>query len=562
MKKRLFCLLLALLMLSGCAQTGIDVPEQTTQETVPPTTEAVGYQTLGSGVTVRADYSNYRPVGALTAQYTRISDEWLEDLQPVGDCEMIYPFAGGATYTAWDQTESFNSFFYGIADNKGRILADPVYESVYPLYDNRGSYDGLGNALPLWLLRKNGEVEKVPYEYDGQTYYYNRSSFRLAVASLDGSFVTPCKYTSVLGFSDAFIGLWQDDDLTAHFELVGFDGTLLLSSADLQTDKSISYDSYYYAYADGLLTVPFLRDGEVPQETTADWDESLSPSCDVYFVDLNGNPVLGPYDTATEFSEGYAFVGKDDDSWFIDRSGNHAFGTTYSYDAWGIRFFNGTVVVRTKDGRDQLLDRDGNVVMEAESLWRSGNDRILKREGEESTLCDLAGNVLCELGTDWWPLNGSEAMLTKWGTDTYEIKTIDGSAGCTVEDATTIYPGNGLTLPDGQEVAFFAICRSGYDFATDTVGPVKTVAYDANCRELRTFDGALIVTTDAFSGEAHAEREVGTSYFPLDESLNPIVKSTYCNYYNGILVACTELGCSAYDASGNLLLCYPFLTDD
>ena len=561
MKKRLFCLLLALLMLSGCAQTGIDVPERTMQETVPPTTEAVGYQTLGSGVTVRADYSNYRPVGALTAQYTRISDEWIEDLQPVDDCEVIYPFAGGATYTEWDQNESFNSYYYGIADDKGRILADPVYESVFPLYDNRGSYDGLGKALPLWLLRKSGEIEKIPYENNGQTYYYNRGSFRLGVAALDGSFVTPCKYTSVLGFSDAFIGLWQEDDSTAHFELMGFDGTLLLSSEDLRTDSRISYDSYYYSYADGLLTVPLLRADDVSQETS-DEDANWGIPCDVYYVDLNGNTVFGPYDGASGFSEGYAFVGKDNDSWFIDRNGSHAFGTTYSYDAWGIRFFNGTVVVQTKDGRSQLLDRDGNVVMEAESLWRSGNDRILKREGEESTLCDLTGNVLCELGTDWWPLNGSEALLMKWDAENYEVKTIDGSAGCIVEDAASIYPGSGVTLPDGQEVSFFAVCGGGYDFDTHTFGPMRTVAYDANCRELRTFDSLLTVNTDVFTGEGYLEQEVGQNYFPLDEELKPIVKSSYSNYYNGILVACTELGCSVYDASGNLLLCYPFLMDD
>lgn len=555
MKKRLFCLLLALTLLSGCAQADIGLPEQTTEPTAQETapTEPVGYQTLSSGVTVRADYSNYRPVGTLSAQFTRISDKWIDDLQAVSDCETIYPFAGTAVYAGWQQSETFSGFTYGIADDKGRILADPVYESVYPLYDSAGSYDGLGTALPAWVLQKRNEVEQIEYEVDDQTYYYAQASYRLAVAALDGSFVTPCKYTNVCGFPDAFLGLTEEDGAVS-FELMDFQGNLLLSSKDIEPEGELSGESYYYSYADGLLTVPIVA-GREPSKWS-EFGDDYEEYCDVYYVDLNGKAVLGPYDAACSFSEGLAFVRKDDVGFFIDRDGNNAFGTTYSGYIWEASFLNDTAIVSTGDGRDRLLDRDGRVLLEGESLWRYGSDRVIRNE-DGSQLCDLKGNVLCTLDDDWWPLGSKPEMLVRQSTPC-AVKTFDGSVEYSVPNSFYIFSGNGLTLADGREVAFLAYCNNDDPDASFD----HAVAYDAECNELFRVDMSAAIYTDSFTGQAHLVGQPGASFFPLDNEQKPIVRATEVNYYNGLLVASSELGCSVYDASGKLIFCYPFLADD
>jgi hypothetical protein len=76
------------------------------------------------------------------------------------------------------------------------------------------------------------------------------------------------------------------------------------------------------------------------------------------FIDKQGNLIIEPlYNTAWDFSEGIAFVKKDDYYGCIDKNGTEVLPFVYKF---GYKFKNGLALVRLKNGGITYIDKNGN----------------------------------------------------------------------------------------------------------------------------------------------------------------------------------------------------------
>ena len=204
--KRLLCLLLtAALLLGGCALTDTPEPSETeapTQSTEAPTEPH--YATTAGGITVKSDYSAYTARVAPEAKYTRLSEGPLPELLPSEDYGAIYPYIGSELYST--EYDFSAGYLYGMVDENGRILTDPVYTNAALLSDY-----GVYRSSPFWLLERVGEVYTNEYGYETADRFY-------ALASLDGSFVTDCIYTSATGNLTRQRRMLRRQDILAELE--------------------------------------------------------------------------------------------------------------------------------------------------------------------------------------------------------------------------------------------------------------------------------------------------------------------------------------------------------
>lgn len=113
---------------------------------------------------------------------------------------------------------------------------------------------------------------------------------------------------------------------------------------------SVDRNNFVHGYKDGLISID-KEDGR-------------------YFVDVNGNNVLGPYEKSswsyhTCFSEGLAVVSIDGDDWYINKEGKKVLGP-YSI---AYSFTNGIAMVKMKQQQGMAcIDKQGNII------WGPNND--------------------------------------------------------------------------------------------------------------------------------------------------------------------------------------------
>ena len=190
MAKKLFCIILALIMcaglFSGCAQGSPVVP---TPQITPEPTHDVQTPSEEPDI-VREPF------------YTRLSEEPIDALVPREDYGALYPFVGEVSYNSYSEP----TYTYGIFDASGRIVCDSVYYSVRRLEYQNGN-----------------KIESVPLLglYRGEP-----GNYCCSVASLDGSFVSP-EYGYVMGLP--FGAVCAESSTSNVFTVYGFDGTVLFT---------------------------------------------------------------------------------------------------------------------------------------------------------------------------------------------------------------------------------------------------------------------------------------------------------------------------------------------
>ena len=513
--RRLFAVLLLALLLTACA-----TPQPAAPSSAPTDAPAQ------SGVTVKTDYSAYTPHTALEPLYTRLSEDFISDLQPSEDYGRLYPFAGSTLTHATEDGHGYQAgSLYGMVDSKGRIVADPVYHDISLLQDKDG------DPMPYWLLgRASGQ--------EGEYLY--------AIASLDGSFVTDCIYNSYIYGSDSHITAIQETDDSCRFDVYTLEGELVLRSEDLLFRERIKAILCPSGFSEGLFTI-----GLAPDNPNANYSE-------YYYINIAGELVLGPYQSyhlyhaPTSFSEGMAVVRiMTGEFAYIDHDGNILL-KGYS-DA--SNFKDGTAIVSDSASDSwQVIDAAGNVLID-------GSDNYyIQREDTGFIVHSDAGLTYYDKDCNLLyggPVGNQYRRLTESGIF-YDIYADD----CTLLDANTGHQqvlevehyNYAYSLESLDYFSCYCLDKENQTFSF--------VLMDDTLTERLSGPGFINALTDAFSDDVLLWQNAPGSVTVYDAALTPLFKIPTSSFDSlqryGDRICCTDaFACSYYDLEGNLLFRYP-----
>jgi len=141
-------------------------------------------------------------------KYSRLREEAIYALEPGNDYGVIYPFAGGISRREGEE----EGYIYGLFDQQGRIVCDPVYTEVEPLaYYVKGQK----HTVPMLCLAVTEGEDRL-----------------CTLASADGSFVSPESYRLVRAM-DFGVFCAENYD-SAGFKVYDFEGNVLMTEAELK----------------------------------------------------------------------------------------------------------------------------------------------------------------------------------------------------------------------------------------------------------------------------------------------------------------------------------------
>ncbi|MBR6826467.1 MAG: hypothetical protein IKM59_07970, partial [Oscillospiraceae bacterium] len=268
-------------------------PEST--ETVPPETEAVEPETPFS---VKTDFSSYTPRESLESLYTRLSPDPIEVFRSTQIPTAIYPFVGEVKH-------SYETIYrYGIVDETGCILADPVYDSILPLTDMISH-----TSLPYWVLQKH---RSGPSPTDDTGLIYGVPQCTLV--SMDGRILIEGDYCYLNAYGDRIIAMYPYDDYShMSFDVYDLTGRMLFSSSNLPYAHEIGGYPNNYFYSEGFYGVSLY---------TPSQDSDSYEQFSIYYTDPWGNLVLGPFKAGAPFCHGFAAVKDSTGAYYIDADGS------------------------------------------------------------------------------------------------------------------------------------------------------------------------------------------------------------------------------------------------
>ncbi len=533
MKRVLLLLLTLLLLLSGCAVPSENadfaaVPDLTV--TVKPTPfdftrETEPEQAVDIVYKVATDYSQYAPKESATPLYSRLREEWIEELEPSENYGTIYPFAGSAVYSSY----GILGYQYGMIDESGRIIADPTYVDISLLRAGYLFDFSSTGYLPMWVLERNAPTEEG---YAQEVY---------ALASLDGSFVSECKYSSVSGSENYAIATEQAADGSLRFDMYDLEGKLILRSEELPCLRGLELTWGQVYYSDGMFR--FFCYSE-------DWDSSY------YYTDLSGRTLLGPYDYGENFLDGYAMVQSGQERYtLIDTRGNPLEGMEFS---WAGHFQNGAAVVTLANNQHKLLiSTTGEILMDFGTSDNSGygSYSFQHAQGNSFTYYDAEGNVLYggPVPNDWEELGGG---MFEAGSELINIATGE-------RFSLAAYPSDSYVVSFlDYGLPYFLI--HWWDYNGGNFYSVVSADFEVLVDEVRLGDsGYAYAATDYLSGRSFLHACGSTSYALYGEDASvplltlPVERSTHVALYNNRLMYVDEGFCAYYDLAGNLLFCYP-----
>ena len=508
--KRFFSLLLCLcLLLGGCGSEGLTLSSTDPESTLPSEEE-----TIPADVSVQTDYSQYAPRVTLAPLYTP-AEEPCYDLVASENYGGIYPYVGASVSTQF----SGKRYYYGLTDARGRILTEPVYHSVELLQD-WDSYEYTGRSLPFWVLQKQDVTEDFAY------------STRYALATLDGSMVTECVYSSI-SWGDGYVVAIDKRGQHPRFDLFDTEGQLYLRSEDLPILAQLPENYFDYFYAD-------LSDGMLRLQCGAENGQTL-----YYYTDLQGSLLLGPYEYAEPFFDGIAAVQDSYDTYcYIDRTGNTCFPLSFTYSDG---FHEGVTIVADRDGRRSLVDQQGNVLL-SETTWQT-----LYRERdiyglEENSVVDFynsRGELLYEDIPYHWSYLG-RGIFSDWERELIEG---DTQRRLTISDSYHYpeplwdYGFDGIIVSDysGEETVSYLVSEE-LELLERIRGTI-TVLPGIDASLLLLHEGQHLRFCDA------ELKPLFSCTLPSDGYLSV----SLCN--DRILIYC-ERYCLQYSLSGELLFCY------
>lgn len=446
-------LLLLLLCLTGCTAIlpHFDIKTRDTPTFSPAPTQNKVSETK-NGVKIQVDYSAYQADSGSKNHFTRLSPDWVEDLQPSQDYGRIYPFVGGLLYGS---NESGDNWIigrkYGLIDEKGRIIVDPVYSFVEVAH-YMDVETGQMVYLPYWVLKK---TVKENNEEVAREYY--------SVAKIDGSFVTE---GNALAYQCGPYGicLAQDWEML-HFMILDKEGNTIL------TEKDMPYPAGTYAivgFGDGYFTVYHYDTNKT-----------------IYIDSTGKQSLLASWDYGQDFSSQRACVRKGDFTGVIDTKGNWivAPDTYLSID----RYRNDVAIAMLRELGNiyyTVLNTKGEPILDGKYDWislsLSGNICTYQEREGIREIYDREGKLLfsCK-GKNVAPLTNLDLLVTTLDSPLdqieYDLTSIPSGATCRLSS----YPyGTGYAIEGEYSYNHFVYTR-GYEkgelsvlYAPDTLKPL------------------------------------------------------------------------------------------
>ncbi len=257
------------------------------------------------------------------AKYSRMSLDHIPALIPSDDYGMLYPFVGMVNYDDWIGQKPV----YGLFDENGRIVCDPVYAEV-----SRLAYweDSMPVYVPMLLLGRSVDdgtaLPKMMYN----------------IAALDGSFVSPSfSNYQVFDFGVKCSMGYRDE----NFVIYDFDGNIIFRGRDIKKD-GMKYEDILDGKGGYLLA--WLDDGD---------------GSDTYLIDPEGNILCGGWASAEFAGEGRLLVyGEGWQTALVDYAGNELIDATDGY----MNLLPGDLIgfVNRSSGKTAVYDMDGNMLFE------------------------------------------------------------------------------------------------------------------------------------------------------------------------------------------------------
>lgn len=361
-KFRMLPLLLAGLLLSGCAFS----------EPLPPP-EPVEIQ-LAPNEFRLASLPELEPFAAYSEISSRYYEEYRDHLLPAEDYGRLYPYAGKSIYSPEDY---FLQAVYGLCDEQGRIVVDPVY-SGFTIWEDAG--------VELISLYQYSDVP------NREVFLYSGQWETMCVAAADGSWVTEEMMGYMLGMDASYFvtasspEYYDEED---GYRIVEHSQTIYVYNTEGQLLRSIE-NVEPLGYFEGTLS---FRDSQGNARVQ----------------DIAGNTILEGFEEISPFYGTYAIAKLDNDRYvLVDREGNYDPEKDYTWlyynESNGYYDFIGGV-----------LDENGEII--PESRGRRGNGgsvqvddftghRIIDdhdNDDKSFTLRDLdSGESFTKSGGDSW----------------------------------------------------------------------------------------------------------------------------------------------------------------
>lgn len=289
---------------------------------------------------VRTDYSGLTPYNPQISKYSRLHERALMELVPSQDYGTLLKYASASTLEDGSLRESK----CGFVTIDGVIVTDLIYDEIERPYHYAGSTD---TPRPVYRLSIN-KTGAYTYGIYPQTMY--------AACALDGSWITPFDYVSIVFLEDMAI-LIRDYD-SFDWDIIDYNGKSLSRAIDCEWEKNVSKNAWPADLA----------------YNTSEGYGCIRMKDDTYaFVDvLTGQAQYTDFINACPFSEGLAAVAVRaegykiiDELWgFIDHSFEFVIPPVYSYVS---QFKNGRSIVNKPDGASQVINTRGETLLSAPS---------------------------------------------------------------------------------------------------------------------------------------------------------------------------------------------------
>ena len=520
-------------------------------------------------VPVSAQWSAFQEIAKEPEVFTRLKEERITDFVPSSDYGAVIPFLGVDNETNFVEGQKL----YGLMDQNGRIICDPVFDDAYYLEDGSlvvikrvvGSSDDLTDYR-IGLISKDGS-HNTGLIYDSGSVYNIRSNGEFYKTEKNG--ITLYKYDPSTGQvgSGKFLKM---SDMEKMYCFEGINSDRYIRCADYFDDNFSLFDG-----ATGEDIVPSLdskfdswsilgnfilgREKDAPGKNTKaiySFDgKALSDNC--Y---LNSNNLWGTDYMMLARTESKDPGITDDlshyDYWdLVDKDGKVL--TTIENKSHGIediRCVNETLLVKYSNAIE-LYDFSGKLLKTVDHKWPdlictpefpSGtHDDWLKSEKvpmvvyssyNETKLYNLETGASAEFGEEYYvEYAGENILLTGKEAENLRWKLLDGS--------------NLTLITEGE--SFIGVSK---DYADGKFYLVSTLGEGAYAYELQVFDAAtgekiLEKKADSIRGFIRLERiHAGKAVFNK-------MQLAGCEWS----YVCDEV--TVEDLSGNVLLSYHTLPD-
>ena len=506
-----------------------DISQQETEQAPVRAEEKKTTSETASGRKIRVDYSGYAEKKTEAPTFTRLKDTTIPDLQAAADYGEIYPYVGNLLYSKSKDGYSYISgYSYGMADAKGRLIADPTYSDVN-LVTLTGPDD---EKVSYWLLERTDKVEGASYGED-EDWYEGDTSY--ALASLDGSVVTPCSF-HYAGWLEGALVLAESGD-AKDYSIYRSDGSVWHRS-NLQLKGDILPGDICEC-ADGCLVVCLNEK--------------------YYILDADGKQILGPYDYACDCGEGRVTVTIGEKRGIVDYTGSYLVPMA-DYD-WLSSYENGYCVFQRQGEKSfYAADESGSIVFSAECDDLMVTDKAFvcyDWEQETSVIYDHAGNKLAEVKDEEQLLPDGEVYWMRQGGNTVFCNAVSGES-CSVAGSWAL---QNIILWDSLEFETGSSYLMLY--SEDYESTQQMSLYDASTLKVLLKNlNAVYYYSDASDGQNYLIAMPDAYRYQIyDCNLQPQGKELKgkIRIFAGHVLATDDTASTLWDMQGNIIFRYSLL---